>query len=541
MITLGWTPLDPITFLDRSALVFADSVALRSDGVERTYGQLAERCGRLGGALLELGVAPGDRVSVLSPNNPMLLETHFGVPAAGAVLNTVNTRLSPPEIAAIVGHASSSVIIVDESMKDIAKKAISLMVNPPRLLLSGDEGSDGYEAWLSRSSPDRIEVRDEMSPFALNYTSGTTGAPKGVLYSRRGAYLQSLAMAFQTRLTSESVYLWVVPMFHCNGWCFPWAVTAAGGTHIMPASIDAQSVWRHIREDGVTHLSAAPTVLTALAHSPAAAAGPAPSPVNVTTGGAPPSAALLERLDELGFRVTHLYGLTESYGPAALNEWRSEWDALPAAQASRLRARQGVSNIVSPALRVVDGTGHDLPPDGGSVGEILLGGNTVMLGYYRDQNSTAAAQYDGWLRTGDLGFRHADGYVELTDRAKDVIISGGENVSSIEVEHVLDAHPAVLESAVVGTPDERWGEIVTAFVTVPKDMKVTDRELTDHVRRSLAGYKIPRIFHFRPTLPRTSTGKVQKALLRRQADETADAGSNSNKRPLTTEMKGLRK
>lgn len=540
MITLGWTPLDPITFLDRSALVFADSVALRSDGVERTYGQLAERCGRLGGALLELGVAPGDRVSVLSPNNPMLLETHFGVPAAGAVLNTVNTRLSPPEIATIVDHASSSVIIVDASMKEIAQKAISLMANPPRLLLSGDEGSDGYEAWLSRSSPDRVEVRDEMSPFALNYTSGTTGAPKGVLYSRRGAYLQSLAMALQTGLTSESVYLWVVPMFHCNGWCFPWAVTAAGGTHITPASIDAQSVWRHIREDGVTHLSAAPTVLTALAHSPAAAAGPAPSPVNVTTGGAPPSAALLERLAELGFRVTHLYGLTESYGPAALNEWRSEWDALPVAQASRLRARQGVSNIVSPTLRVVDVTGHDLPPDGRSVGEILLGGNTVMLGYYRDQNSTVAAQYDGWLRTGDLGFRHADGYVELTDRAKDVIISGGENVSSIEVEHVLDAHPAVLESAVVGTPDERWGEIVTAFVTVRKDMKVTDRELTDHVRRSLAGYKVPRIFHFRPTLPRTSTGKVQKALLRRQADGTADAGSNSNKRPLTAEMKGLR-
>ena len=333
------------------------------------------------------------------------------------------------------------------------------------------------------------------------------------MYSHRGAYLQSLAMTAQTGLDVRSSYLWTLPMFHCNGWCFPWAVTAAGATHVALRKVEPERIWRAIRAEGITHLCAAPTVLTGLASGPWADEGPAERPVRVATGGAPPSPALLARMAELSFDVTHLYGLTETYGPAAICDWKPEWDDLDRPEQARLKARQGVANLVSLPLRVIDKELHDVPADGETVGEVVLRGNNVMLGYYRDEEATAAADADGWFRTGDMAVVHPDGYVELKDRSKDVIISGGENIASIEVEQALDSHPAVLESAVVAAPDEKWGETVAAFVVLRPGATATEQELVEHVQRRIARFKAPRQVHF-GELPKTGTGKIQKFVLR---------------------------
>ena len=512
MTRFGPVPLTPTAFLDRARVVHRDQVALVDGDVRRTYAELADRCERLAGALAGLGVVPGDRVSLLAPNTGVALEAHFGVPWSGAVLNALNTRLSASELAWIVGHAGSRVLVVDHDLAELGRAVAEQADGDVRLVVSGGP-EDELEALLADADALRVDVDDELSLLSLNYTSGTTGTPKGVMYSHRGAYLQALAMAAQTALDVRSSFLWTLPMFHCNGWCFPWAVTAAGATHVALRKVEPARIWQALRDEGVTHLCAAPTVLAGLASAPSADDGPVGRPVRVATGGAPPSPALLARMAELDLDVTHLYGLTETYGPAAICDWKPQWDDLDSEEQARLKSRQGVANLVSLPLRVLDKERTDVPPDGETVGEVVLRGNNVMLGYYRDEEATAAADAEGWFRTGDMAVVHPDGYVELKDRSKDVIISGGENIASIEVEQALDAHPAVLESAVVAAPDEKWGETVAAFVVLRPGATATEQELVEHVRSRIARFKAPRQVHF-GELPKTGTGKIQKFVLR---------------------------
>jgi len=509
----GPVPLTPVAHLDRAASAFADRTAFVGERLRYTYGEMRERCERLAGALRQIGVTPGDVVSVLAPNTNVLLEAHFGVPMAGAVLNALNTRLSGNELAYIVDHAGARVLIVDHELLPLVDP-IRAAVPGLRVVVAGD-ADDEYERLIERADPARVEVDDELTLLALNYTSGTTGRPKGVMYNHRGAYLQSLAMMGQSGLGPGSVFLWTLPMFHCNGWCFPWAVTLAGGTHLELRAIDPARIWRAIRHDGVTHFNAAPTVLTMLAYGPWADDGPSERPVRVFTGGAPPSPTLLARMAELNLDVTHLYGLTETYGPAVICDWQDEWSAEDDAEQARLRARQGVTNVAGLPVRVVDEQGVDVPADGAALGEVVLRGNNVMVGYYKDPEATADASVDGWFRTGDVGVMHPNGYIELRDRAKDVIISGGENIASIEVEQALASHPAVLECAVVSAPDDRWGEVPVAFVTLRPGATATEAELIEHVRTRLARFKAPKRVVV-GELPKTGTGKVQKFVLREQ-------------------------
>jgi fatty-acyl-CoA synthase len=507
----AFAPLTPAAFLRRSAAVFPDRVAIVDGSREWTYRAFAARCDALRGALSTMGVGEGDRVAALCANSHVLLELHHAVPAHGAVLVPVNTRLSPAEMSYIVTHSGAAVLVATAEFGDTAREVAA--ATGVRLILPGE-----YEALLSAAPPvEPAADLDERRLLAINYTSGTTGRPKGVMYHHRGAYLQALAMCYHARLGPETRYLWTLPMFHCDGWCFTWAVTAAGGTHVCLRAIDVPGIWRAIDGDGITHLSAAPTVLTMIAEG-----APASSPersVHVGTGGAPPSPSLLARLDRLGLRVTHLYGLTETFGPIVINEWQPQWNELPGPEQARLRARQGIGNIAATPLRVVDLDGRDVPADGETIGELAARGNDVMLGYYRDPEATAAVTTaDGWFRTGDLGVMHPDGYAEIRDRRKDIIISGGENIASVEVEQALDSHPEVLESAVVGVPDPKWGEIPVAYVRTRSGEPVDPAELTAHVRARLAAFKTPKDYVF-TDLPRTSTGKIQKNVLRAMAAE----------------------
>ena len=514
-------PLTPVSFLDRARLVHGDRPAVADGPLRRSYEEFADRCERLAGATLELGLEPGDAVSVLAPNASMALEAAFGFPMAGVVFNALNSRLSAPELAWIVGHAESEVLFADHGLADVAR-SIRQQVPGLRLVVSSDAGVSGasdceYEALLAAAQPHRVDITDEHAVLSLNYTSGTTGHPKGVMYSHRGANLNALAMAAQCGLDSDAVFLWTLPIFHCNGWCFPWAVTAVGGVHLMLRTLDPGTVWRHIRDDGVTHFNAAPTVLIGLVNHPDAA--PAPRTVKVCTGGAPPSPTLLTQMAALNIHVTHLYGLTETYGPSLICDWRSEWDGLPASEQARIKARQGVGTLVTSSVRVIDADGADVPADGTAQGEIAIRGNNVMLGYYKDPEATAAASVDGpggtWFRTGDMAVMHDHGYVEVRDRAKDVIISGGENIASIEVEQALASHPDVVECAVVAAPDDTWGEVPAAFVVLRAGAAVTEADLVEHVKSRIARFKAPKSVTFRD-LPKTATGKIQKFALRDQ-------------------------
>jgi acyl-CoA synthetase (AMP-forming)/AMP-acid ligase II len=506
MAGFTFAPLTPAAFLDRSAAVFAERVAVVDGDVRLTYAGLADRCGRLVSALAAAGVEAGDRVAALCANSHLMLELHHAVPARGAVLVSVNIRLSHDEMRYVLEHSGARLLVATAELE------------PQARALAGDLGLDlvveaEYDAWLAGTSPDpadRVGV-DERDLLALNYTSGTTGRPKGVMYHHRGAYLQAVAMAYHARLGPGARYLWTLPMFHCNGWCFTWAVTAAGGTHLCLRTVEPGEIWRQLRDEGVTHFSGAPTVLAMVAADPAAIA--LEHRVHVDVGGAPPSPALIGRLGPLGLDVTHLYGLTETFGPIAINEWQPEWDDLGTDERDRLRARQGIGNIVARPLRVLDADGRDVPADGETVGELAARGNDVMLGYYRDDEATAAVTRSGCFLTGDLAVTHPDGYVEIRDRRKDVIISGGENIASVEVERVLDAHPAVLECAVVGAPDEKWGEVPVAFVTLRDGADLDAEELREFVRARIAGFKVPRRIEF-VALPRTSTGKIRKNVLR---------------------------
>ena len=511
----SFEPLTPTSFLLRSGRIYADRTAVIDDDGRHTYAGLLERCLRLAGALRGMGVQDGGRVAVLSPNTRLLLESHYGVPFAGAVLVALNTRLTSSDLAAVVAHSGAQVLIFDYELETLARD-IAARSGGELKLVRGGRPDDQYEHLLAGAGPWQRALTDERALISINYTSGTTGRPKGVMYHHRGAYLQALAMAMETRLDCDSTFLWTLPMFHCNGWCFPWAVTAAGAVHLCLRRFDPALVWRHLRESGVTHFNGAPTILIMLAWHPEAARPP--RPVRVGTGGAPPTPAILERMAELGMDVTHLYGLTETFGPAVICEWRGEWNGLAIAEQARLKARQGVGNVVSCELRVVDVHGKDVPSDGVALGEIALRGNNVMLGYYQDEIATRKAIPDGWFRTGDLGVMHPDGYVEIRDRAKDIIVSGGENIASIEIERVLCAHPAVMEAAVVAGPDPKWGEVPVAFVTLKDGAAATGNDLVAHVRERMAHFKAPKRIEF-GELPKNATGKIQKFVLRERARE----------------------
>ncbi len=512
--------LTPLSFLHRSAFVYRDVVATVHGDRRTTYGELLARVERVAEALRRHGISDGDRVAAILPNVPAMLELHFAVPGAGGVLVPVNTRLGPSELELIVGHAGARLVVVHATLVAAVRAALTGLPTPPALIVVGGP-DDEYEALATEGERAPLRAPAETDLLSINYTSGTTSAPKGVMYVHRGAYLHALGVIAESGLTVDSRYLWTLPMFHCNGWAYTWAVTAAGGTHVCVESFDPAEIWRLLREHGVTHLCGAPTALSMLVEAPQA--HPLPAPVRTFVGGSPPAPALLERSRELGFTVTQLYGLTETYGPLCVCARQPSWDALDDDERVRRQARQGVGTVVSEQLRVVDPELRDVPADGRTMGEVVMRGNNVALGYYRAPEATAAAFSDGWFRSGDLAVMHPDGYVELRDRSKDVIISGGENISSIEVEHALCAHPTVIEAAVIGVPDERWGEVPRAFVTV-RDVRPSADELRDWVRTRLARYKAPRDVVFVDDLPRTATNKIQKFVLR-EYELTDDGGA----------------
>jgi fatty-acyl-CoA synthase len=509
--SLSFEALTPTAYLDRAAAAHGDRIGVVDGNRRWTYAELHERCTRLAGGLAPIADGP---VAVLAPNTHVMLEAHFGVPWAGQALVAINTRLSAGEVAYILQHSRASVLIHDPGFDALVDDAFGRLDPPPRRIRAGEE----YESLLAGAAPLHRTPSDERALLSINYTSGTTGRPKGVMYHHRGAYLQSVAMVGHTGLSPSAVHLWTLPMFHCNGWCFPWAVTAAAATHVCLPKVDPAEVWRLIREEGVTHLNGAPTVLSMIAYAKEAAPLPEGRMVRTATGGAPPSPAILRRMEELGFEVTHLYGLTETYGPAMLCDWRPQWDSLDAPARARLKARQGVGNMISCVPRVINDDGTDVPADGATSGQIVLRGNNLMLVYLDDPEATEAAAPDGWFRTGDIGVLHPDGYVELRDRAKDVIISGGENIASVEVEQAIMDHPAVLEAAVIAVPDERWGEVPAAYVTLQDGALATEEEIREHVCSRLARFKAPKSVTF-GELPKTSTGKVQKFLLRERPRE----------------------
>jgi fatty-acyl-CoA synthase len=498
MTEVSASVLTPLRFLERSAEVWARRPAVVSGEQTFTYAEHHERIRRLAGALRELGVRPGDRVATLLPNVAAMLELHYAVPGVGAVLVPLNTRLTRDDYAYILEHSGARLVFADPELAEL--------VDGPRTITDHEPLIAGADA-IDLRRPD-----DERDLLSINYTSGTTGRPKGVMTTHRGAYLHSLGVIPEAGLTPRSAYLWTLPMFHCNGWAYTWAVTAAGAKHVCLPKVEAAPIWRALTSEGVTHLCAAPTVLTTIVS--AEEASPLQEPAEVFVGGAPPAPALLEKAAGLNLHVTHLYGLTETYGPIAVCAWNPDWDELPDDEQAALRARQGVGTIVSERMRVVDDDMNDVPPDGESLGEVCMRGDNVMVGYYRDEEATAEAFKGGWFHSGDLGVVHPDGYVELRDRLKDVIISGGENIATIEVEQALAAHPSVSEVAVVAAPDDRWGEVPVAFVTAAAGGAPEEGELQAFARERLARFKVPKRIEVVDELPKTGTGKIQKFVLR---------------------------
>jgi fatty-acyl-CoA synthase len=503
------TELSPVSFLRRSAYVYPEKVAVVHGERRLTYSQFEERVNRLASALVAAGIRPGDRVAFLAPNIPALLEAHYAVPASGAALVAINTRLARDEVAYILEHSGAKLLFVDHELEPLVAGT-----SVPTIRID-DTGAidDPYEAFLAGGSPGLFEraLSDEEATISINYTSGTTGRPKGVMYTHRGAYLNALMEALESQVRPDSVQLWVVPMFHCNGWCFTWAVTAVGGRHVCLRKVDPGSIWELIDREGITHYNAAPTVHLGVVTHPAA--HKLERGLTATIGGAPPSPTLLARMVALNFRPVHVYGMTETYAPYTVCEPQEAWADLDEdARAIRL-GRQGVHNIVSDPIRVVDAEMNDVPRDGETMGEVVMRGNNVMKGYFDAPEATEFAFAGGWFHSGDIGVMHPDGYIEIRDRQKDIIISGGENISTIEVENAICRHPAVLECAVVAFPHEKWGERPKAFVTLRANENVTERELIDFCRDRLAHFKAPDAVEFGP-LPKTSTGKVQKYVLR---------------------------
>ncbi len=521
-------PLSPLGFLDWAASVFPARPALVHGATfSQSWSATRDRCRRMASALRAWGVGRGDVVAVLAPNTPALYEAHFGVPMAGAVLNALNTRLDAATLAFILSHGGATVLLFDSEYSEQVREVLALLDAPPRAVriedreFAGDHGTLGdaeYEAWLAAQPADADwePPADEWQDICLNYTSGTTGNPKGVLYHHRGAYLNAMGNVLSCGMPPHAVYLWTLPMFHCNGWCFPWTLAALAGTSVCLRRVEPAAVFDAIERHRVGFFCAAPVVLTMLVNAPVAVRRRAAHPVQAMTGGAAPPAAVIEAMEELGIGVTHLYGLTETYGPSISCAWHEEWDALPLAQRAARKARIGVRKLNVEAVQVLDAEGRPVPADGATLGEIALRGNTLMKGYLHDPAATAEAFAGGWFHSGDLGVVHADGYIEIKDRAKDIIISGGENISTVEIEGVLYRHPDVLEAAVVARPDPTWGETPCAFVALKDGARADAEGILAHCRQHLARFKVPRTIVFGP-LPKTATGKIQKFLLREQA------------------------
>jgi fatty-acyl-CoA synthase len=528
MDTVSYTALSPLSFLERSARVWPDKVAVIYGTRRLTYRELAAEAQRVARALRASGTGPGDRVAYLMPNLPEMLVAHFAVPLAGAVLVAVNTRLTAEEVAYILDHSGAKILVADAALRSTAEAAAKDVATVTELVIAtdtelgpaepdpdrSDERLVSYARFLARGTGEPLpwSVPDELAPLALNYTSGTTGRPKGVIYTHRGAYLNCFGEIIHSRHDENSVYLWTLPMFHCNGWCTPWSLTAIGGTHVCLREVRGDAIWAQLREHDVTHLNAAPTVVSTILNAPEA--GPLTRPVLITTAGAPPSPTTIAQMEQMGFAIVHVYGLTETYGPISYCQSQPAWAGLSAEQRSVLQARQGVSMIQADRLRVVDEQLADVPADGETMGEIVMRGNNVMTGYYRDPQATTEAFRGGWFHSGDLGVMHPDGYIELRDRIKDIVISGGENISTVEVEQALMSHPSVLEVAVIGVPDDKWGEHPKAFVVFRAGQSATADELLAHVRVKIARYKAPREIDIVVALPKTSTGKIQKFVLR---------------------------
>jgi len=518
------TEITPLLFLERAEHVYERRIGAIYGRRRLSYGELGTRSRRLAAALAGAGIRRGDRVAFLAPNVPALLDAHFGVALAGAVLVAINTRLNAEEVGYILEHSGSRLLFVDAELArgvtDLRKQTPlverTITIDDPEFAPGIERTFDGpeYEEFID-VTPATAQWRtpDEEDVYSINYTSGTTGRPKGVMYTHRGAYLNALGEIAAHRLDTSSAFLWTLPMFHCNGWCFPWAVTGAGGRHLLLRKVDPPLVWKLIREHGVTHFNGAPTVLIMLINDPTAPAETLERPLRIATGGAPPSPTLLAQWEAIGAEMTHLYGLTETYGPHTYCDWHPEWNDLDAERRATLRARQGFPNLVACELRIVDEQMNDVPADAETMGEVVMRGNNVMKGYYEDADATAQAFRGGWFHSGDVGVMHPDGYIELRDRKKDIIISGGENISTIEVEQAIARHPDVLEVAVIAVPDPKWGEVPKAFVVPKHGRNPSEAQIIAHCRGLLAHFKCPKAVAF-GELPKTSTGKVQKFVLR---------------------------
>ena len=520
-------PLTPLGFIERAAAVHPDHLAIVHGAQRFTWAQSYARCRRLASALKKHGIGKNDTVAVMAPNVPALFEAHFGVPMTGAVLNALNTRLDAATIAFILEHGEAKALIVDREFSATVAAALAQLKTKPLIIDIDDPlappgeklGAIDYECFLAAGDPDFAwdYPADEWNAIALNYTSGTTGNPKGVVYHHRGAYLNAIGNLMVWSMPRHPVYLWTLPMFHCNGWCFPWTITALAGTHVCLRRIEAGAIFDAIEREGVTHLCGAPIVANLLLNAPPEQRRALGRGIAMMTAGSAPPAAVLQGIEAMGFAMTHVYGLTEVYGPSVVSEWHGDWDALPDDERAALKARQGVRYPVLEGLMVADPQSlAPVPRDGATMGEIFMRGNIVMKGYLKNAKATREAFAGGWFHTGDLAVAHPDGYVEIKDRSKDIIISGGENISTIEVESVLYRHPAVLEAAVVARPDPHWGETPCAFVTLKSGARATADEIIAYCRDHLAHFKAPKTVVFGP-LPKTSTGKVQKFQLREQA------------------------
>jgi fatty-acyl-CoA synthase len=524
----NYVPLSPLSFLLRAARVWGRRTAIIHGARRITYAEMLTRCRRLAAALAESGIGAGDTVAVIAPNVPALLEAHYAVPGLRAVLCPINTRLDAATIAFILRHSEAKALIADRELAASVTPALAMLEAPPTVIDIADDqvpgapaiGAIEYEDFLAAGDPTfTLQLpADEWAAIGLGYTSGTTADPKGVVTHHRGAYLNATAMALEFGLTPESVYLWTLPMFHCNGWCFPWTVTLLAGTHVCLRKVNAKAIFDAIADEGVTHLCGAPIIMNFLLSAREEERRDfGGRRIAMMTAAAPPPAAVIEGMERLGFTITHVYGLTEVYGPVTVCAWQEAWADLPPAEQARMKARQGVPYPVFEAVMVADpATLAPVAKDGAAMGEVLMRGNIVMKGYFKNPKATEEAFAGGWFHTGDLGVWHADGYIELKDRSKDIIISGGENISTIEVESVLHRHPAVLDAAVVAKPDEKWGETPCAFITLKPGATVTEAEIIAFCRAHLAHFKAPRQVVFGP-LPKTSTGKTQKFVLRERA------------------------